>query len=141
MNKVIIKGNLTRDPELRYTKSNTSVAEFGVAMNRKWKDREEVTFVDCTAWGNVGELIAKYIRKGRPILIEGRLTLDQWESKEGDNRSKLKVTVETFHFIDSKQEGDEQDEQATKPQQPVRMPKSKPASEPHRPVAEEDIPF
>ncbi len=100
-------GNLTRDPELKQTPNNQSVAQIGIAMNRKFKDRdgnmrEEVTFVDCEAWGRTAEVMAQYLSKGKPVFVEGRLKLDQWQDKEGNNRSKLKVVIESFQFIDSK---------------------------------------
>ena len=106
-NKVLIMGNLTRDPELKQTPNNQSVAQIGIAMNRKFKDRdgnmrEEVTFVDCEAWGRTAEVMAQYLSKGKPVFVEGRLKLDQWQDKEGNNRSKLKVVIESFQFIDSK---------------------------------------
>jgi single-strand DNA-binding protein len=104
-NKVILMGNLTRDPQLKYLPSQTAVAEFGIAMNRKWRDaqgqdREEVCFVDCSAFGKTGEFINQYFTKGKPILLEGRLKLDQWEDKQGGGkRSKLSVVVETASFV------------------------------------------
>jgi len=107
-NKVMLIGNLTRDIELRQLPSgNQSVASFGVACNRKFKtqqgeEREEVTFVDCEAWGRTGEVMKEYLSKGKPVFLEGRLKLDQWEDKEGKKHSKLKVVVENFQFIDSK---------------------------------------
>ena len=107
-NKVILAGNLTRDPELRYTPKGTAVAKIGMAINRTWKNeagesKEEVTFVDVEAWGRQAEVIAQYMKKGRPFLVEGRLKLDQWEDKTTHQKvSKLKVVLETFSFIDSK---------------------------------------
>src|SRR2546423_5063065 len=104
-NKVILMGNLTRDPQLKYLPSQTAVAEFGVAMNRKWRDaqgqdREEVCFVDCSAFGKTGEFVNQYFQKGKPILLEGRLKLDQWEDKQGGGkRSRLTVVVETVSFV------------------------------------------
>jgi single-strand DNA-binding protein len=105
VNRVTLLGNLTRDVELR-TAGSTAVGGFGIAINRKWKDaqgqaKEEVTFVDCEAWGKTAENIAKYFAKGRQILVEGRLKLDQWE-KDGQKHSKLKVVVDTFHFTGNK---------------------------------------
>src|SRR6266850_6333311 len=106
-NKVILAGNLTRDPELRYTPKGTAVAKIGMAINRVWKNeagesKEEVTFVDVEAWGRQGEVVAQYMRKGRPFLVEGRLKLDQWEDKNTKQKqSKLKVVLESFSFIDS----------------------------------------
>src|SRR6266700_1217234 len=106
-NKVILAGNLTRDPELRYTPKGTAVAKIGMAINRVWKNeagesKEEVTFVDVEAWGRQAEVIAQYMKKGRPFLVEGRLKLDQWEDKNTHQKqSKLKVVLESFSFIDS----------------------------------------
>lgn len=107
LNKVMLMGNLTRDVELRAAGSS-QVGAFGIAVNRKWQGqdgqmREEVTFVDCEAWGKTAETLAKYLSKGRPVFIEGRLKLDQWDDKEtGQKRSKMKVVVEGFQFIDSR---------------------------------------
>jgi single-strand DNA-binding protein len=104
-NKVILLGNLTRDPELRHTSGNQAVANIGLAVNRRWRSpegeqREETTFVDCEAWGKTAEVMCQYLAKGRPVFIEGRLKLDQWE-KEGQKFSKLRVVVEGFQFVDS----------------------------------------
>jgi single-strand DNA-binding protein len=106
-NKVLLMGNLTRDPQLRYTPSQAAVCDFGLAINRKWKAqdgqmKEEVCFVDCTAWGRAAENLSKYVTKGRPLFVEGRLTYQTWDGKDGQKRSKLLVTVENFQFIDSK---------------------------------------
>ena len=104
-NKVILMGNLTRDPELRYTPSGTAIAKLGLAVNRVWRDsegqqKEEVTFVDVDAFGKQAETIGQYMQKGRPILVEGRLKLDQWEDKNtGQNRSRLGVVLERFTFV------------------------------------------
>lgn len=103
-NKCILIGNLTRDPELKYLPSQTAVAEFGIAMNRKWRDaegndKEDVTFVDCAAFGKTGEIINEHFRKGKPIMVEGRLKYDSWEGKDGSKRSKLTVVVESFTFV------------------------------------------
>jgi len=107
-NKVILMGNLTRDPELRVTPKGTPVCQIGLAVNSQYKDkdgnsREEVTFVDIDCFGKQAEVIAKYMTKGRPILVEGRLKLDSWESKEGEKRSKLKVILDNFQFVGSGQ--------------------------------------
>jgi len=106
-NKVFLMGNLTRDPQLRYTPSQMAVCDFGLAINRKWKAqdgqmKEEVCFVDCTAWSRTAENISKYMAKGRPLFVEGRLTYQTWEGKDGQKRNKLFVTVDSFQFIDSK---------------------------------------
>lgn len=111
LNKVLLIGRLTRDPETRTTGSGSAVVAFGLATNRTWIKRdtnekqEDTTFVDIEAWGRTGETIARYMRKGRQIFIEGRLKLDTWE-KDGQRRSKLYVVAETFQFIDSQQGGD-----------------------------------
>ncbi|HCT45353.1 MAG: single-stranded DNA-binding protein [Phycisphaerae bacterium] len=110
-NKVLLMGNLTRDVEIRHTSSNTAVGNFGIAVNRRYKtqsgeQREDVTFVDCEAWGRTAEVMAQYLGKGRSVFIEGRLKLDQWEDKNGGGkRSKLSVVVENFQFVDSNQGG------------------------------------
>src|SRR5438270_12863937 len=110
-NKVILLGNLTRDPQLKYLPSQTPVAEFGLAVNRKFRtqageDREEVTFVDCAAFAKQAELINQYFTKGQPIFIEGRLKYDSWEDKQGGGkRSKLTVVVENFQFIGGRDGG------------------------------------
>ena len=110
-NKVILLGNLTRDPQLKYLPSQTAVAEFGIACNRKFKsaageDREEVTFVDITAFGKQAELINQYFTKGKPIFIEGRLKFDSWEDKQGGGkRSRLTVVLEGFQVIGGRDGG------------------------------------
>ena len=105
-NKVILMGNLTRDPELRYTPKGMAIAKLGVAVNRRWtseggEQREETTFVDVDAFGKQAETLGQYMKKGRPIFIEGRLRLDSWEDKNtGQKRSKLGVVLESFQFMD-----------------------------------------
>jgi single-strand DNA-binding protein len=111
LNRVFLMGNLTRDVELRHTTGNQAVAKIGLAVNRRYtagdgEKREEVTFVDCEAWGKTAETMSKYLAKGRPVFIEGRLKLDQWE-KDGQKHSKLKVVVENFQFVDSRGSGGE----------------------------------
>jgi single-strand DNA-binding protein len=103
-NKVLLMGNLTRDPQLTYLPSETAVVDFGLAVNRKWKSREgenrdETCFVDCRMFGRRAEVINKYCKKGNPLFIEGRLTFDSWQAQDGTKRSKLRVTVENFEFI------------------------------------------
>lgn len=110
-NQVILMGNLTRDPQLKYLPSQTAVAEFGLAANRKFRtasgeDREEVLFVDCSAFGKTGELINQYFTKGKPIFIQGRLKYDSWDDKQGGGkRSKLTVVVDNFQFIGGRDGG------------------------------------
>ena len=110
-NKVILIGNLTRDPQMKYLPSQTAVVEFGVACNRRFKtqsgeDKEEVTFVDCTSFGKQAEVINQYFTKGKPIFIEGRLKYDQWEDKQGGGkRHKLTVVIENFQFVGGRDGG------------------------------------
>ena len=104
LNKVMLIGNLTRDPDLKYTPGNQAVCEIGLAVNRKYRtkegeDREETTFVDCEAWGKQAEVLKQYMTKGKPLFIEGRLKLDTWEDKDGGKRSKMRVVIENFQFI------------------------------------------
>jgi single-strand DNA-binding protein len=154
LNKVILMGNLTRDIELRAVGGGgQQVARIGLALNRNYttqsgEKREEVTFVDCEAWGKTAEIMAKYLTKGRPVLIEGRLKLDQWDDKDsGKKQSKLKVVVDSFHFVDSKggggggggggdSGGDYEDRPAVQTRGNAR-----PASTSAAPIAEDDIPF
>lgn len=149
-NRVILLGNLTRDIELRYTPSNMAVANIGLAVNRKYKgqdgeQKEEVTFIDCEAWGRTAEVMNEHLSKGRPVFIEGRLKLDQWQDKDGGNRSKLKVVIENFQFVDSKQDGGERaasprprSSSIPGPGKPTRQRETVPDDEP---LGEETIPF
>ena len=109
-NKILLLGNLTRDPQLSYTPNQTAVVDFGLAVNRRWTGqdgsaREETCFVDCRAFGKQAETINKYLTKGRQVFVEGRLTFDSWTAQDGTKRSKHRVTVETFQFIGSGQSG------------------------------------
>jgi single-strand DNA-binding protein len=110
-NKVILLGNLTRDPEVRYTPKGTAVAELGMAVNRVYtaengEKREETTFVDVTLWGRTAEIAGEYLKKGRPVFIEGRLQLDSWEDKtSGQKRSKLKVVGEGLQLLGARPSG------------------------------------
>ena len=144
-NKVILMGNLTRDPEMRYTPSGTAITKLGLAVNRVWRDtegqqKEETTFVDVDAFGKQAETLGQYMQKGRPILIEGRLKLDQWEDKNtGQNRSRLGVVLARFTFIGSGAGqtdggGGTQQQSAPPPSQPTEGP---PADGP----GDDDVPF
>ena len=111
-NKVILVGNLTRDPEVRYSPSGPAVCDISLAVNSQWTDRktnerkEEVTFVEVTLWGRTAEIAGEYLAKGRPVLIEGRLSLDSWEDKEtGQKRSKLKVIADGMQLLGSRDGG------------------------------------
>jgi single-strand DNA-binding protein len=110
-NRVIMMGHLTRDPQLSYLPSQTPVVEFGLASNRRWRSkegeqREETCFIDCQAFGRMAENISKYCKKGRPLLIEGRLSFNQWETPEGVKRSKHRIHVDNFTFVDTKAEAE-----------------------------------
>ncbi len=154
-NKVILAGNLTRDPELRYTPSGVAIAKFGLAINRTWKSetgeqREETTFVDIDAFGRQAEVVAQYVKKGRPLLVEGRLRLDQWEDKNTHQKqSKLKVVLESFSFLDSgRTEAGAPGEAPARPARPApaAAPAPAPAAQPPppeepAPPSEDDVPF
>jgi single-strand DNA-binding protein len=153
-NKVILAGNLTRDPELRYTPKGTAIARIGMAINRTWKTetgetKEEVTFVDVDAFGRQAEVIAQYVKKGRPLLVEGRLRLDQWEDKNTHQKqSRLKVVLEGFSFLDSRGGGDAgggSDAPRSRPSVPPPSATAPAGPEPSEPPAappeEDDVPF
>jgi len=137
INKLHLAGNLTRDPELRYTTNNTPVCNFGVASNRKRGEREETFFGECEAWGKTAEAIDKFFAKGRPIYVEGRLKTEQWEDKkDGSKRSKTRVIVEAFEFLDSKRDGDgEEPRDEEPPAPPVKQQGD------HEALGDDDIPF
>ena len=161
LNKVLLMGNLTRDPEVRTLASGTAVCNFGMAINRNFTDREgnrreETTFVDVESFGKQAETISRYMKKGSGIFIEGRLKLDQWETPAGEKRSKLRITLENFQFVGggdgapaTRSEGESSnltptpppDKSATPPQDP---PTSSPSSETEvqsDSVEEDDVPF
>ena len=150
-NKVILAGNLTRDPELRYLPKGTAVAELGLAINRTWKTesgetKEEATFVDVVAFARTAEVIGQYFKKGRPILIEGRLKFEQWDDKQtGQKRSKLRVLCENFQFIDGNRPADGAGAVSApaRPVRPVAPPVPGPSAEPDGPPppSEDDVPF
>ena len=132
-NKVILLGNLTRDPEVRYTPKGSAVTDLGIAVNRQYtlengEKREEVTFVDVTFWGRTAEVAGEYLKKGRPVFIEGRLQLDTWDDKQsGQKRSKLKVIGETMQMLGgprsggaSTENGDEGSSRTGKPSTPPK---------------------
>jgi single-strand DNA-binding protein len=148
-NKVILAGNLTRDPELRYTPKGTAIAKIGLAINRKWRSesgelKDETTFVDVDAFGKTAETIGQYLKKGRPILVEGRLRYETWDDKQtGQKRSKLGVVLDSFQFMDSGNRGDSEGGAPATPRAP-RPAASAPASEPvegDAPPESDDVPF
>lgn len=147
-NKVILAGNLTRDPELRYTPKGTAVAKFGLAVNRTWttetgEKREEATFVDVDAFGKQAEVISQYLRKGRSLLVEGRLKLDTWDDKQtGQKKSKLGVVLESFSFLDSGNRGDSAGGGAPAAARPKPAPAAPAGGDAPAPAADEDdVPF
>ena len=148
-NRVILMGNLTRDPQVRYTPGGTAVTDIGLAVNRTWFDkttqqkREEVTCVDVTLWGRQAEVAGEYLSKGRSVLIEGRLQLDQWDDKEtGQKRSKLKVVCENMTMVGGRSSGSPQDggenpeAQFSEPNPTESFHESPPAAAPN-----DDVPF
>lgn len=153
-NKVMLMGNLTRDPEVRYTPKGTALATIGLAVNRTWtteagEKKEEVTFVDVEVWGRQAETIGQYMSKGRPLFVEGRLKLDQWDDKEsGQKRSKLKVVCENFQFLGAPKGTAEFSDQppAAQAARPAGKPAPKPAAAatdatPPAGEADDNIPF
>jgi single-strand DNA-binding protein len=149
-NKVILIGNLTRDPELRYTPKGTAVAKLGVAVNRQWKtdageSREEVTFVDVDAFGRSAEVIGQYCKKGKPLMIEGRLKYDTWEDKQtNQKRSKLSVVLESFQFLGDGGGNRGGGEGAPAGAAPARRPATSaepPAADSEGPPLDDDVPF
>ena len=149
LNNVMLIGNLTRDPELRYTPKGTAVTDIGLAINRIWKDeqgqkQEETTFVDVTLWGRQAELAQQYLTKGNPVYIEGRLNLDTWDDKTtGQKRSKLKVIGENLQFLSSgKSSGATGGQPASRPAAPRSGPPQGATAAPADDFQEEDdIPF
>ncbi len=145
-NKVILIGNLTRDPELRYTPKGTAVARIGLAVNRTWRSetgeqKEEVTFIDVDAFGKQAETIAQYVKKGRPLMVEGRLKLDQWEDKQTQQKkSKLGVVLESFQFLDSGNRGEGGGESAPRPRPAAAKPAAADNSDAAAPE-DDDVPF
>jgi single-strand DNA-binding protein len=140
LNKVMLLGNLTRDPELRATPKGVSVAQFGLAVNRVYKTedgetREETTFLDLEAWGRQAEAIARYLSKGSTCLVEGRLRLDSWEDKtSGEKRSRLRVVTENVQFLDRRTAEPEAASAEADPAQPA----AKPAPRARRPAGASD---
>lgn len=145
-NKVILVGNLTRDPELRYTPKGTAIAKIGLAVNRVWTNeagekKEEVTFVDVDIFGRTAENVGQYMRKGRPILIEGRLKLDQWDDKQtGQKKSKLGVVAENVQFLGSPAGGEGGAAPAPRSRPAAAAPPSEPV-EGDAPPEGDDVPF
>ena len=148
-NKVILVGNLTRDPELRYTPKGTAIAKLGLAVNRVWTNesgekKEEVTFVDVDVFGRTAENVGQYMRKGRPILVEGRLRLEQWDDKQtGQKRSRLGVVAETVQFLGSPNGASDGAAPAPRVARPPAAASAPPAesAEGDAPPESDDVPF
>src|ERR1700743_148632 len=147
-NKVILIGNLPRDPELRYTPKGMAIAKIGLAINRNWtsesgEKKEEVTFVDVDIFGRTAENVAQYMKKGRPIMVEGRLRLDQWDDKQtGQKRSRLGVVAETVQFLGSPTSGGGGEGGGDAPRRAAApsAPAPSPAAEPDMPPPDDDVP-
>jgi len=153
LNKVLLIGNLTRDPEVRMMSNGRPVCNFGLALNRSYKDsdgnrKDETTFVDVECFGPRAEAVGRFFSKGRSIFVEGRLKLDQWESKEGEKRSALRVVLDNFEFVDSKQDGpgaavrSSDNANASQTDKKVSEPAAPPQKESQNdPDLDEDVPF
>ena len=147
-NKVILIGNLTRDVELKYTPSGTAIAKFGLATNRTFKDnltgenKQEVMFIDITVFGRSAEVANQYLSKGRRVLIEGRLVLDQWVDSAGNKRSKHSIVAERVQFMDSKSSTNNNDFEYNQPK-PQEKPQMQQTNQeiPSIDIDDEDIPF
>lgn len=144
VNKVMLLGNCTRDPEVKYTPKGSAVTDVGIAVNRVYttdggEKREETTFVDVTMWGRQAEIAGEYLKKGRPVFIEGRLQLDSWDDKQtGQKRSKLRVVCENFQLLGSRDGGGEGGG-SSRSGGGSKASKSAPAAEEES--SEDDIPF
>ena len=160
LNKVMLMGNLTRDPEIKYTPKGMAIAHFGIAVNRVWSNeagekQEEVTFIDIEMFGRKAEVVGEYFKKGKPIYVEGRLKLDSWDDKtSGQKKTKLKVVGETFEFLGSREggaggggggggehgEGRAESRPASSFKKPVSPP-PRPPADPDLDAEPDDIPF
>ena len=159
LNKVMLMGNLTRDPEIKYTPKGMAIAHFGIAVNRVWSNeagekQEEVTFIDIEMFGRKAEVVGEYFKKGKPIYVEGRLKLDSWDDKtSGQKKSKLKVVGETFEFLGSREggggggsggessEGGRSEARSTSSFRKPASPPPKPPADPDLDAEGDDIPF
>jgi len=164
LNKVMLIGNLTRDPEIKYTPKGTAIADIGLAVNRNYttesgEKREETTFVDVTLWGRVAEIVGEYCKKGRPLFVEGRLQLDTWDDKQtGQKRSKLKVVGDNIQLLGGREGGaggggggessgggggeySEGRPPQSRPAARPAPPQKRPPADPDLDAPEDDIPF
>lgn len=143
-NRVILVGNLTRDVELKYTPNGMAIAKFGLATNRSYKDnttgelKQEVMFIDITVFGRSAEVANQYLKKGRKVLVEGRLVLDQWVDSSGQKRSKHSIVADKIQFMDPKESSDNVNQSYnTQPQQPVQQQNNIPSID----IDDDEIPF
>ncbi|MFY9989127.1 MAG: single-stranded DNA-binding protein [Chthoniobacterales bacterium] len=150
LNRVLLIGNLTRDPDVRYTPKGTAVADIGLAINRVFtgedgEKREEVTYVDVVLWSRLAEIAEQYLKKGRPVFIEGRLQLDSWDDKQtGQKRSRLRVVAENLQLLGSRGEGEAGGTgvaPAPRRSAPAPAPKPNPPRDPDLDAEPDDIPF
>lgn len=148
LNRVFLIGNLTRDPEVRYTPKGTAVAEFGLAVNRVYtgedgEKKEEVTFVDITLWARVAEIAEQYLKKGSPVFIEGRLQLDTWDDKQtGQKRSRMRVVGESLQLLGTRPSNRDESEAPRRSSSPTPAPaRTKPPVDPDLDSQPDDIPF
>ena len=149
LNRVLLIGNLTRDPEIRYTPKGTAVADVGLAVNRvlnteEGERREEVTYVDVVLWGRLAEIADQYLKKGRPVFIEGRLQLDSWDDKQtGQKRSRLRVVAENMQLLGSRSDSEAAASPAAPRRQgsPAPAPRPQPPKDPDLDAEPDDIPF
>ncbi|MBN1918994.1 MAG: single-stranded DNA-binding protein [Verrucomicrobia bacterium] len=154
LNKVLLIGNLTRDPELRYTPSGTAVADLGLAVNERYTSREgkqveRTVFIDVVVWQRQAETASEYLSKGRPIFVEGRLQLDEWENQQGEKRTKMRVVAQNIQFLGARGEGGGQGGQGPRGARPAHAgtprgdapPDEEPHDVPGQDVGEDDIPF
>lgn len=143
-NKVVLIGNLTRDVELKYLPKGTPVCNLSMAVNRRWKteageEKEDVYFAECKAFGKQAETLAQYVKKGHPLLVEGRLTREEWDDKKtGDKRSTTRIMIETFQFLKGRDEGDAPAPRREAEPAPLRG--TAPAA-PKPDLDEDDVPF
>jgi single-strand DNA-binding protein len=151
LNKVMLIGNLTRDPEIKYTPKGTAIADIGLAVNRNYttesgEKREEVTFIDVTLWGRTAEIVGEYCKKGRPLFVEGRLQLDTWDDKQtGQKRSKLKVVADNIQLLGGREGGggggEPEGRPAARPASRPAPPQKRQPADPDLDAPEDDIPF
>lgn len=146
LNRVILIGRLTRDPELRYTPSGTAVASFSLANNRSYavtgEKKDQVSYFDCIAWAKLGEIITEYCKKGHRIAVEGRLQQRRWDDQDGKKRTKVEVVIENFQFLTGKGQADDYSaDLAGTPDQGFEQSRGKAGGFDDNPFSDDDIPF